>query len=206
MSMGFSRWLCTYNSKSTLVKIVHPGGHIELHDRPVLAAEIMLRNPRCCVAYPNVFRQPRAIVAPNTMLMQGQKFYIVPLGTIRKLQRLSRSPLQSHQTPSPSSSSDASQTNYDQERMISSCWLCFAQNTSKQPYTCLEQSDGDKCTATNGTPETRMPKEMEKEEFASDEYCFMCLFTGIKSMRMQTEMSKAMMHNVAVVVELNPLK
>ncbi|KAK9141517.1 hypothetical protein Syun_010917 [Stephania yunnanensis] len=128
----------------------------------------MLRYPRCCVAYPNVFRQPRAIVAPNTMLMQGQKFYIVPLGTIRKLQRLSRSPLQSHQTPSPSL--DASQTNYDQERMISSCWLCFAQNTSKQPHTCLEQSD-----------ETRMPKEMEKEEFASDEYCFICLFTGIKS-------------------------
>ncbi|KAF5739045.1 hypothetical protein HS088_TW12G00243 [Tripterygium wilfordii] len=86
--MALSRWFCTNTTKSMFVKIVHPGGHIELHDRPVLASEIMFRNPRCVVAYPHVFKQPWAVVAPATELNLGQKFYVVPFSTIRKLQRL----------------------------------------------------------------------------------------------------------------------
>ncbi|KAL8110839.1 hypothetical protein AgCh_026545 [Apium graveolens] len=86
--MGFSSWLYT-NSTKQVLKIVHPGGHAELHDRPVLASEIINRNPRCCVAHPNVFQQPWAIVAPDTTLMPGQKFYVVPVTTIRRLQKLS---------------------------------------------------------------------------------------------------------------------
>ncbi|KAJ0008240.1 hypothetical protein Pint_30271 [Pistacia integerrima] len=87
--MAISSWLCHNSTKNMLVKVVHPGGHVELHDRPVLAAEIMLRNPRCIVAYPHVFKQPWAILAPDTTLTLGQKYYVVPVGTIRKLQRLS---------------------------------------------------------------------------------------------------------------------
>ncbi|KAK2644717.1 hypothetical protein Ddye_019912 [Dipteronia dyeriana] len=87
--MTISSWLCTNSTKNMLIKIVHPGGHVELHDRPFSAAEIMLRNPRCIVAYPHVFQQPWAIVAPDTTLMLGQKYYVVPVTTIRKLQRLS---------------------------------------------------------------------------------------------------------------------
>ncbi|MED6143569.1 hypothetical protein PIB30_007516 [Stylosanthes scabra] len=87
--MPVSCWNCTNNSKSTLLRIVHPGGHTELHDRPVTAAEIMSRNPRCCIAYPYVFQQPWAIVAPDTVLVLGHKYYVVPMSTIRKLQRLS---------------------------------------------------------------------------------------------------------------------
>ncbi|KAH7564668.1 hypothetical protein JRO89_XS09G0003900 [Xanthoceras sorbifolium] len=87
--MTISSWLCTNSTKNMFIKIVHPGGHVELHDRPVLASEIMLRNPRCIVAYPHVFQRPWAIVAPETTLILGQKYYVVPIGTIRKLQRLS---------------------------------------------------------------------------------------------------------------------
>ncbi|XAR50495.1 hypothetical protein NMG60_11004837 [Bertholletia excelsa] len=87
--MAFSNWICTSSPKNQFVKIVHPGGHIELDDKPVLAAEIILRNPKCCLAHPHVFKQPWAIVAPDTTLMPGQKFYVVPMGTIRKLQKLS---------------------------------------------------------------------------------------------------------------------
>ncbi|KAK0578262.1 hypothetical protein LWI29_007672 [Acer saccharum] len=87
--MTISSWLCTNSTKNMLIKIVHPGGHVELHDRPVSAAEIMLRNPKCIVAYPHVFKQPWAIVAPDTTLMLGQKYYVVPVNTIRKLQRQS---------------------------------------------------------------------------------------------------------------------
>lgn len=70
------------------IKVVHPGGHVELHDRPISAEEIMQRNPKCIVAYPNVFQQPTSIVAPSTTLILGQKYYVVPVTTIRKLQKL----------------------------------------------------------------------------------------------------------------------
>ncbi|XP_027341660.1 uncharacterized protein LOC113854699 [Abrus precatorius] len=98
VTMPFSSWNCINNSKTMPLRIVYPGGHVELHDRPVTAAEIMCRNPRCCVAYPYVFQQPWAIVEPDTILMLGQRFYVVPKSTIRKLQRLSPSPRHS---PSP---------------------------------------------------------------------------------------------------------
>ncbi|KAF9688905.1 hypothetical protein SADUNF_Sadunf01G0036400 [Salix dunnii] len=66
--MVISSSICTKSTKNMLLKIVHPGGHMELHDKSVLAAEVMLCNPRCIVAYPYVFRQPWAIVSPDTML------------------------------------------------------------------------------------------------------------------------------------------
>lgn len=87
--MGIGSWLYTNSTKNLRVKIVHPGGHAELHERPVLASEIIRRNPKCCVAHPNVFKQPWAIVQPDTMLMPGQKVYVVPISTVRKLQKLS---------------------------------------------------------------------------------------------------------------------
>ncbi|KAL7587733.1 hypothetical protein Lser_V15G39330 [Lactuca serriola] len=87
--MGIGSWLYTNSTKNLRVKIVHPGGHAELHDRPVLVADIIRRNPKCCVAHPNVFKQPWAIVQPDTMLMPGQKVYVVPISTVRKLQKLS---------------------------------------------------------------------------------------------------------------------
>lgn len=84
-SRSRSSWLCKSSSKNEFVKIVHPGGHVELHDRPILAAELLDRNPKCCVAHPTVFQQPHAVVSPETTLLLGRKYYVVPLGTIRKL-------------------------------------------------------------------------------------------------------------------------
>ncbi|KDP42002.1 hypothetical protein JCGZ_27020 [Jatropha curcas] len=86
MAKAISKCLCNKSTKSLFVKIVHPGGHKELHDRPILASQIMLRNPKCIVAYPHVFEQPWAIVPPETLLLQGHKFYVVPISTIKKLQ------------------------------------------------------------------------------------------------------------------------
>ena len=85
--MALASWLCANNSKSMVVKIIYPGGRVELHDRPILAAEIMQRHPRCCVTHPDVFCEPSAVVSPDTVLMLGQKFYVVPISTLRKLQR-----------------------------------------------------------------------------------------------------------------------
>ncbi|KAF8041771.1 hypothetical protein BT93_A0389 [Corymbia citriodora subsp. variegata] len=148
--MARSRWLCTNSTRNMLVKIVHPGGHVELHDRPVLAAEIMLRNPRCCIAYPHVFQQPWAIVAPDTMLMLGQKFYVVPISTIRKLQRLSfkfspsASPFASP-LPSPNTKAKPQDVTKEEDQMDSTCW-----------------------------------SKMEKDECLSRDGCFVCLFKGTK--------------------------
>jgi len=40
------------------VKLVFPGGHVELLDRPTLAVDVMARHPRFCVGRPDVFREP----------------------------------------------------------------------------------------------------------------------------------------------------
>ena len=137
--------ICTNSTKNMLVKIVHPGGHVELHDRPVLAEEVMLRNPRCIVAYPHVFRQPWAIVAPDTMLLLGQKFYVVPINTIRKLQRRSIT-----RSQSPINDVRASKTPNNDERgsdISSSCWY-FINKNMKSPCPCLHRDDDERANTT----------------------------------------------------------
>ncbi|GFZ04038.1 hypothetical protein Acr_16g0006620 [Actinidia rufa] len=136
--MAFSNWLCANNTKAMFVKVVHPGGHVELHDRPVLAAEIMLRNPRHCVAHPHVFQQPWAILSPDTTLMPGQKFYVVPISTIRKLQKLSFK-----YSPSPVQEMETKHTHNHkggEEEGSSSCW--FFVNRKKKA-----NSSDDNCFA-----------------------------------------------------------
>lgn len=163
--MAISKWLCTNNTKNMLVKIVQPGGHVELHDRPIIAADIMRRNPKSCVAYSNVFKQPWAIVAPETILMPGQKFYVVPINTVRKLQLLSKkysgSQLQEIEITTPKGKSDV-----DFHDKPSSC--CFFKSTdhpNKVPYSCLEESD-------NGGNSTLKGRK--------DDNCCTCLVGGIR--------------------------
>lgn len=81
-----SSWICTNSSKNLFVKIISPGGRVEIHDRPIQASEVLSRNPKCCVAQPTVFHQPYAVVSPTTTLALGQKYYVLPIGTIRELQ------------------------------------------------------------------------------------------------------------------------
>jgi len=70
------------------VKLVFPGGHVELLDRPTPAAEVMARHPRFCVARPDVFREPAgAVAAPDAVLQLGDKYYVVPCSTVRRLQK-----------------------------------------------------------------------------------------------------------------------
>lgn len=81
-----SSWICTKSSKNLFVKIVHPGGHVEIHDRPILAADLLSRHPKCCVAHPDVFHHPYAVVSPSATLSLGHKYYVVPIRTIKRLQ------------------------------------------------------------------------------------------------------------------------
>ncbi|KAK7261994.1 hypothetical protein RIF29_28321 [Crotalaria pallida] len=145
--MPFSRWICTNNSKTMLLRIVYPGGHVELHDQPVTAAEIMFRNPRCCVTYPYVFQQPWTIVAPDTVLMLGQKFYVVPMSTIRKLQGLSprSSPSPGREIKTRSFADEirnvkSIKEEEDDDRMISTCCVFGSKNITKQSYSSKQHS------------------------------------------------------------------
>ncbi|KAK1280723.1 hypothetical protein QJS04_geneDACA019849 [Acorus gramineus] len=70
-----------------VLKLVHPGGHVEVHRRPVLAAEVINKNPRHCVTRPDVFKFPWIVVKPESVLKPGNVFYIVPHHTIHRLLR-----------------------------------------------------------------------------------------------------------------------
>ncbi|KAM3246453.1 hypothetical protein P3L10_008220 [Capsicum annuum] len=161
--MAFSNWICSRNTKSMYVKIIHPGGHIELHDRPVLATEIISRNPKSWICHPTVFRQPWAILPPETTLMPGQKFYIVPIRTIKRLQSLAlkSSPSLIHKLEKQSGLKE--NIGEHQESNLSNCWL-FRNSTknSEVPYSHLRQ-------------------ENNRDPQSQDDNCFTCLLTGIKS-------------------------
>ncbi|KAL4194800.1 hypothetical protein AMTRI_Chr05g70260 [Amborella trichopoda] len=179
--VGLSRWLCSSSTAKMVLKIVHPGGRVELHEHPILAAEIMYRNPRCCVAHPTVFQQPWAVVEPETLLMLGQKFYLVPISTIRKLQRASLKPSSSSTPPLrlasplpyeetkqvekerpnccdfPISNSERPSGNYSN----GSCFTCLFRGKELFPvdYTCLENG----CIKEKGSNKRKTVKENSRK-------------------------------------------
>jgi hypothetical protein len=72
------------------VKLVFPGGHVELLDCSTRAGDVMARHPRFFVARPDVFRDPAsAVAAPDDVLQLGHKYYVVPCSTVRRLQKYS---------------------------------------------------------------------------------------------------------------------
>ncbi|OMO97538.1 hypothetical protein CCACVL1_04523 [Corchorus capsularis] len=68
-----------------VLKLVHPGRHVEIHKEPIVAAEVLKKNPRHSVTRPDVFEYPWIVVRPESLLNLGRVFYIVPNRTIYKL-------------------------------------------------------------------------------------------------------------------------
>ncbi|XWS47243.1 hypothetical protein CRYUN_Cryun14cG0136000 [Craigia yunnanensis] len=68
-----------------VLKLVHPGRHVEIHKEPITAAEVLKKNPRHSVTRPDVFEHPWIVVRPESVLNLGRVFYIVPNATIYKL-------------------------------------------------------------------------------------------------------------------------
>ncbi|KAF2307368.1 hypothetical protein P3X46_005628 [Hevea brasiliensis] len=74
----------------SVLKLVHPGGFVEVHQCPIRADEVMKKNPRHCVTRPDVFRFPWIVVRPESLLKPGGVFYIVPFHTIHRLLQRNR--------------------------------------------------------------------------------------------------------------------
>ncbi|KAL3531114.1 hypothetical protein ACH5RR_010436 [Cinchona calisaya] len=68
-----------------VLKLVHPGRHVEVHKEPITAAEIMSKYPRHCIARPDVFKFPYIVVRPESILLPGKVFYLVPNRTLYNL-------------------------------------------------------------------------------------------------------------------------
>lgn len=75
------------SGENGVLKLVYPGGFVELHKNPITAGEVMKRNPRHCVTRPDVFKFPWIVVRPESVLKPGRVFYVVPYHTIHRLLR-----------------------------------------------------------------------------------------------------------------------
>ncbi|CAI9783629.1 unnamed protein product [Fraxinus pennsylvanica] len=70
------------------LKIVHAGGSAEYYYMAIPATRIIEKYPSFILTRPEVFRRPwDSIVRPEEILVPGQKFYIVPRRTVKKLRR-----------------------------------------------------------------------------------------------------------------------
>nr|GMC48584.1 Myeloid-associated differentiation marker-like protein [Ipomoea batatas] len=77
---------------SSALKIIHPGGTTEHYYMATPAARIIDEYyPSFILARPDVFRKPwESVVKRDEILTPGQKFFVVPRQTIKKLRRRSR--------------------------------------------------------------------------------------------------------------------
>ncbi|KAI3457700.1 hypothetical protein Pfo_014363 [Paulownia fortunei] len=73
---------------SRVLKIIHAGGHAEYYYMAIPAARIIEKYPSFILTRPEVFLRPwDAIVRPEEILVPGQKYYVVPRQTVKKLRR-----------------------------------------------------------------------------------------------------------------------
>ncbi|KAI3428889.1 uncharacterized protein J3R85_008896 [Psidium guajava] len=78
---------------SSALKIVHAGGNVECYFMPIPAVRIIEKYPSFYVTRPEVFRRPwEAVVGPDETLALGEKYYLVPRHTVKKLRRRTRRP------------------------------------------------------------------------------------------------------------------
>ncbi|CAL1361622.1 unnamed protein product [Linum trigynum] len=75
----------TLDEEPGILKLVHPGCHVEIHRQPISASQVLKKNPRHSVARPDVFSNPWLVVRPDAILHPGRVFLIVPNSTLYQL-------------------------------------------------------------------------------------------------------------------------
>ncbi|KAL9677574.1 hypothetical protein QQ045_005807 [Rhodiola kirilowii] len=53
----------TTKKQKGVLKLVHPGRHVEIHKQPITAAEVIKKNPRHSITRPEVFKFPWLVVS-----------------------------------------------------------------------------------------------------------------------------------------------
>lgn len=75
-------------NRDSVVRIVLASRMVEVYDGAVSASLVMQKYPGLCLARPEVFQRPQeSLIGPNETLRPGQKFYLVPETTVKKLQQ-----------------------------------------------------------------------------------------------------------------------
>lgn len=78
--------LGSQSSRDISVRIIRAGGKEELYQNAVRVSELMEKNPGMCLARPEVFKNPHeSLLWPDEKLLPGQKYYLVPSSTVKKL-------------------------------------------------------------------------------------------------------------------------
>ncbi|KAI3712160.1 hypothetical protein L1987_70709 [Smallanthus sonchifolius] len=83
----------SFGEKPLILQIIHAGGMIERYYMAFPAAWIMDKYPNFVLVRPEIFRRPwDSIVRPEEILVPGQKYFVVPVPTVKKLHRRLRKP------------------------------------------------------------------------------------------------------------------
>lgn len=73
-------------SKEFCIRIVHAGGREDLYQNPVAVSQLIKNYPGMCFTWPEVFKNPNvSVLAATDLLLPGQKYYLVPVTTLKKL-------------------------------------------------------------------------------------------------------------------------
>ncbi|TMW80899.1 hypothetical protein EJD97_013900 [Solanum chilense] len=76
------------SSSSSALKIIHVGGVAEYYYMATPASRILNNYPSFILAKPEVFRKPwDSVVHKDEILIPGQKYYLIPKCTLKKLRR-----------------------------------------------------------------------------------------------------------------------
>jgi hypothetical protein len=113
------------------VKLVYPGRHVEYYTQPITAGDVMSKNPRHCIARPDVFQNPWYVIRPESVLEPGGVFYIVPYRTISELLKAKRESSNLHRHFDRSSSSPVYQP---QDRCLINPFKKSKQDTDRKVH------------------------------------------------------------------------
>lgn len=132
--------------ETAAVKIIHVGGFVEYYYMAVPARGIMEKYPSFLLARPEIFRRPwEPLVRPEEILTPGEKFYVVPRRTVRKLRRrIKRPPTREFsQNCTPGQSSDDISMGHNSRHYMDSFSSASSDSLSKSFYVGKSVSYGD---------------------------------------------------------------
>ncbi|KGN44593.1 hypothetical protein Csa_016207 [Cucumis sativus] len=82
----------TTGTEKGVLKLIHPGKHVETYTKPILASEVLKKYPKFCITRPDVFKYPWIVVRSDSLLVPGKVFLLVPKRTLHRLLKTNHPP------------------------------------------------------------------------------------------------------------------